>query len=188
VTSIERTPDLQQRSGSRPQGAARADAERPPRRPPTAVRRAGYVVGAAVNALFLWLVNVEPGWRWFPFVSEDFTAVLGWVNVSLMVGVVVNVVYVVVDPPWLKRLGDAVTAAVAFVVLLRLTTVFPFDLGSWSGWETPLRVVLVLGCVGTAIGAVASLAEAMRLLVRGAPGASTGTGRWTEDGDNVAQP
>jgi hypothetical protein len=137
------------------------------------VRRVGYVVGAAVNALLVWLVNVEPGWRWLPFLREDFTAVLGWVNVSLAVGVMVNLVYVAADPLWLKRLGDAVTAAFAFMVLLRLTTAFPFDLGGWAGWETSLRVLLVLGCVGTAIGVVASLAETIRELARGAPDAKS---------------
>lgn len=127
----------------------------------------GYLLAAAINVVLLWLLLVEPGWRRLGFLTDDVTAVLGWVTVSLLAGVAVNLALVGYDPPWARRAGDALTAAVAAVALARIWVVFPFDLGTWSGWETALRVALGLACVGTAIGALANLAEAFR--VRSAP-------------------
>jgi hypothetical protein len=137
-------------------------------RPPRSARVAGYLIAAAINAGILWLVIVAPGWRWLPFLTEDFSRVLGLVTLSLVLGVVVNVVYVAVDPIWMKRLGDALTTAVGAVVMLQLLTVFPFDLGSQWGWlHTPLRILLVLGCAGAAIGVLVNLAQLVGALATG---------------------
>jgi hypothetical protein len=141
---------------------------RTPRRPPRSARRVGYVLGLAINLLLLWLVTVDPGWRFVPFLTEDFVAVLGLVIVSLLVGAAINLVYLAADPRWLKHLGEAVTAAIAFVILARMWSVFPIDLGErWGGWESALRVLIGLACIGTGIGVVANLAQ----LLRGAVGA-----------------
>jgi hypothetical protein len=133
------------------------------KRPSPAARRFGYLLAAGVNVLLLWLLLVEPGWRWLGVLTEDFTAVLGWVTLSLVVGVAVNLALIAFDPPWARRLGDALTAAVATLAMVRLWAVFPFGLETWSGWEPALRVLLGLACIGTAIGAVANVAEAIRL-------------------------
>ncbi|TVR22597.1 MAG: hypothetical protein EA387_08580 [Nitriliruptor sp.] len=147
---------------------------RPPRRPSRNARRAGYLLAVAINLGLLWLVNVAPGWEAWPFLTADFARVVGFVNVSLLVGAAVNLGYVVADPEWAKRLGDAVTAAIALGVLLQLLTVFPFDLGpDRSGWETALRTVLALASVGTAIGIIASLAQLLRSIIDG-PGGPDG--------------
>jgi hypothetical protein len=133
------------------------------RRPSPAARRAGYLIAAAINVVLLWLLLVEPGWRWLGFLTDGFGEVVGWIVLSLVAGVAVNLVLVGYDPPWARRVGDAVSAAFAVIALARLWAVFPFDLGAWSGWETALRAVLGLACIGTAIAVVANLAEAIRL-------------------------
>lgn len=133
------------------------------RRPSRGARRAGYLLAATINVVLLWLLLVEPGWRWLGFLTEGFTAVVGWVVLSLVTGIGVNLALVGYDPPWARRVGDAVSAVFAVIALARLWAVFPFDLGSWAGWETALRVLLGLACVGTAIAVVANLAEAVRL-------------------------
>jgi hypothetical protein len=137
-------------------------------RPPRSARVAGYLIAAAINAGVLWLVIVAPGWRWLPFLTEDFSRVLGLVALSFVLGVVANVVYVAVDPTWMKRLGDALTTAVGVVVMLQLLRVFPFDFGTQWGWvHTPLRILLVLGCVGASIGVVVNLAQLVGDLATG---------------------
>lgn len=95
-------------------------------RPPRSMRMAGYIIGALVNSAFIWLLNVSPGWRWVPFLSDDFAGVVGVMTLSFALGVVANLVYVALDPPWLRRLGDAVTAAAGLAVLLQLVRIFPF--------------------------------------------------------------
>jgi hypothetical protein len=131
----------------------------------------GYVIAAGINVAFLWFVTVAPGWRWLPFLTEDFSRVVGLVTLSFVISIAVNLDYIGLDPRWVKRLGDALTTAVAFVVLLQLARVFPFDFGpQWAGWEAPFRVLLGLGCVGAAIGVIANLV----MLVREIAGSNAG--------------
>jgi hypothetical protein len=132
------------------------------RRPPLAARRVGYLLGVAVNLLLLWFLTVQPGWRWLPFLTEDFVAVVGLVIVSLLVGATLDLLYVAFDPRWLRSLGEAVTAALACAVLARMWAVFPIDLGGWSGWEPVLRVVILLGAIGAGIGVIANLVQAVQ--------------------------
>jgi hypothetical protein len=139
------------------------------RRAPLAARRLGYVVGGLVNGALLYLVNVWPGWESLSFLTDETASVVGLVSISLMVGIVVNLVYLAADPPWLKALGDLVTTGVGFLVLLRLYQVFPFDFGVYEQLDTVARVVLVLLLAGTAIGVVADLVR----LARTATGSST---------------
>jgi hypothetical protein len=147
---------------------------RPARRPSRAARRVGYLLSAAISIVVFWLLNVSPGWRSLTFLTDDFAAVVGLLNASLALSVVINLAYVAHDAPWAKHLGDAVNAAVAFGVVVLTATVFPFALGGpWAGWETPLRVVLVLAAVGCVIAVIANLVGMARLFLGGARDATT---------------
>jgi hypothetical protein len=116
-----------------------------------------------MNGLILWLLNVAPGWDWIPFLTDEFAGIVWLINLSLMMGLVVNLVYLGSDPTWVRGLGDAITAAVGCGVLFRLVTVFPFDLtGRWSWVAGPFRLVLALACFGTAVAVIANLAGAAR--------------------------
>jgi hypothetical protein len=140
------------------------------RRAPRGARRAGYLFGAAINLALIWLVNVEPGWQWLTFLTDDFARVVGLVTASLLVGAAPDLVYIAYDPAWVKRLGDAITAAFACVILARLWAIFPFDLGTWSGgWETALRIALGFLAVVTGIAVVANLAQSVHLAVEPSP-------------------
>ena len=137
---------------------AATEVRRPKARVPRGARIFGYLLAIAIHAALIWFVNVAPGWRWLPFLTEDFGQLLGLVTLSLLLGAIVNLAFLVADPPWAKQLGEALTGAVSFVVLLQLARIFPFELGAgWAAWETPLRVLLWLGCIGTAIAVVAQL-------------------------------
>ena len=63
-------------------------------RPSRGARGVGYLLGAAINVALIWLINVPPGWRWLPFLTDDFSRVVGLVTASLVVGFVINVIYV----------------------------------------------------------------------------------------------
>jgi hypothetical protein len=133
-------------------------------RPGTASRRFGYVVGAAGNALLLYLVNRNPGWQAVPFLTPETTEVLGLVNASIAASLVANVVYVAWDPLWLKALGDLVTTSVAVLASVRIWQVWPLDLAAGSAWEVVARLVCGLAVVGGLIGIIASLVRFGRAL------------------------
>lgn len=142
--------------------------ERP--RAPVAARRAGYAVAVAVNAALLYVVNVWPGWDALPFLTDDMHQVLGWVNASMVAGVVANLVYLLHDPRWLKALGDVATTAIGLVALLRMWVVFPFDFGDSSfDWATVVHVLLAVGAVGSVVGIVVSAVTFFRTVGRPDP-------------------
>jgi hypothetical protein len=140
---------------------------RAPTRPSRGVRRGGYLAAAALNAILIWLLLVAPGWERLTFLTEDFASLTGPVTASLLAGGLVNLVYVLVDPPWVKRLGDATTAAFACVALARTWSVFPFDVA--DGWVTVLRPFVGFLTVVTAISVLANLALLLRSTLGAAP-------------------
>lgn len=124
-------------------------------------RRAGYAVAILVNAILLYAINGWPGWEAVPFLTDDTTRVLGWVNASIVVNIVANAVYLVVDPPRLRAFGELVTSVVALYALTRIWQVFPFDFGADDTvpWTTVARVVLVVAIVGTILAVLVSLVQ-----------------------------
>jgi hypothetical protein len=118
-------------------------------------RRVGYVVSVLLNLAVLYAINTWPGWEAVPFLTAETADVIDWVNLSIWVGVAANVLYLLADPVALKALGDVVTTAVGMVVVVRIWQVFPFDVS--STWELVLRVLLVLGMVGSGIGILVAL-------------------------------
>jgi len=139
----------------------------PTRRPGMTARRVGYVIAVAVNVALLYLVNVWPGWSGIPFLTDETTAVLGIVNVSLAVGVVANLLYVAYDSPTLKALGDFVTTGIALGVLIRVWQVFPFDFDeSAVNWHMVVRSVLVVALLGTIVGLVVQFLSVLRAVLR----------------------
>lgn len=140
--------------------------------PPTAspagapARRVGYLIAALVNGALLYFANVWPGWEVLPFLTGNTREVLGIVNVSLIAGIVVNVVYLFLDLPWLKALGDLVTLGIGLAVLARLWQVFPFDFrGSSFDWALLVRILFVVAGVGSAIGIIVQVVMLIRSLL-----------------------
>ncbi|WP_200938540.1 hypothetical protein [Cellulomonas sp. Root137] len=132
-------------------------------RPPRSARRVGYLIGALVDGAILWLVNISPGWQVVPFLTPELGSVLPLVNLSIAVGLVANLVYVLVDPPWLRAAGDAIVPAVGLLPLIALWRVFPFAFEDQSfDWELVVRILLGLGIVGSLIGIVVALATLLR--------------------------
>ncbi|MFC8502725.1 hypothetical protein ACFUC1_10205 [Pedococcus sp. NPDC057267] len=136
----------------------------PTRTPPTRTqRRVGYVAGAVVNALLLVAVNGWPGWDAVPFLTDDTRLVLGWVNASIVVGLLANLLYAVADPPWVRAGGDLVQNLVGLAAMVRLWQVFPvhFAPGGFD-WELVARVFLGIGIVGASIAILVALVKLVR--------------------------
>jgi hypothetical protein len=133
-------------------------------RTPSAVGRSGPLAIALVDAALLFLLHVRPGWAEMPFLTADTPAVLGVVDVALVTGLVLNLLYLVRDPRWLTAVGTVVTTALGLAVMVRLWQVFPFDVAAGSGWSAALRTVLVVGIAGAAIGLLVGLVILGRVL------------------------
>jgi hypothetical protein len=132
------------------------------RRPSTASRRGGYVVAAVINAVLLWLIHVRPGWDAVPFLTVNFRAVLGLIDVSLIVTIALNLLYLSRDPRRLTATGAVVTTAIGLAAAVRMLQVFPFDFGGSDFWPALCRVALWVAVVGAIIGIIANLVALVR--------------------------
>jgi len=111
---------------------------------------------------------VWPGWQEVHFLTDDTGQVLWLVNLSLVVSVAANAVYIAHDPAWLKSIGDLVTTGIGLAVLARLWQVFPFDFSGYSvNWGALARFVLVVAIVGSIIGIVVQVVSLIRLAIDG---------------------
>ncbi len=138
--------------------------------PPSAAARTGYLIAALVNAAMLYAALVRPGWQALPFLTPDTELVLGPVTLTLVVGIAADVVSFLVGSPVLRKAGDLVTTGVGLVAVVRVLSVFPFDFTGYRfDWSLVVRVLLVLGVVGSVIGLVVAAVSLVRLLA-GGPG------------------
>ena len=133
-------------------------------RPGPVSRRFGYLVGAAINALLLHLVNTNPGWEAVPFLTDATTEVLGLVNASITLTLVANVVYLVRDPAWLRALGDVVTTSVSVLAMVRIWQVWPVAFPAGTVWDEVARVVVAVSLVGGLVAIVVSAGRFVRAL------------------------
>ena len=134
-----------------------------PTRTPAPGRRFGYLIAVAINAALLWVAHQLLGWGWPSFLTEQFDEVLPILTLSFVASIVTNALYVVADPPRFKALGDAVTSAIAVAVALRTWQVVPFDVSNYGyDWSWLVRVVIVVGGVGSAIAVVVNVVTVLR--------------------------
>lgn len=138
-----------------------------PTRPSPVARRFGYTVAVVVDLALLFVLNQSPGWDVLPFLSDETTEVLGWVNASLLAGAVANLVYVTHDPVWLRAAGEALTTSIGIVAIVRIWQVYPFTADvTGSTWDLVARTVLAVALVGSAIAVVTALVAFARGLLR----------------------
>lgn len=138
------------------------------KRPTVGTRRAGYAVALLINAVLLYAINVWPGWEAVPFLTVATTSVIGWVNFTVIAGLVANLILLVRDPLWFKALADMFTTTIGLIAAIRIWQVFPFDFGSSSfDWALVVRILLVLGIVGSAIGIIAAFVSFVRSIATG---------------------
>lgn len=125
---------------------------------------AGFVAAIVANALILLLLSLHPVWR--PLlggvVTPAFADVLWAAYLGVAVQILGNLVMLANDARWLRRLFDAVFAAVGLLGAIVFYRVFPLDLARFGDWATVVaRVVLALGIVGGGIGTLVGLIRLM---------------------------
>ena len=126
-------------------------------------RRVGYAVAVILNAVLLFLVNIEPGWQTLPFLTDSFADVLPLVNVSMWASLLANLAY---DPPWFRATCEAVLAAIALAVSMRMLKVFPFDYTAYEyDWAAATRLVLWIAVLVSGAAILGWLVQLVRALL-----------------------
>lgn len=127
-------------------------------RVPRPVRVVGYAISIGINLVLIWVVANLVEWDILPFLTEAFDEIVPIAIFSMVVGIAFYVAYLVVDPPWLRILGDTVNSAIALAVIVRTYQVFPFEFegGFWTG---ATRIILIVIGVATAFAALVNLGK-----------------------------
>jgi hypothetical protein len=118
-------------------------------------RRIAALLGVVACAGLLWVINENPGWESWGFLTEDFGKMVLLVNASLISGLVLNVMALITDSGGWRGLRDAVGATFGLVILARLFVLFPFAVADDSAEQLVIRVLLGVAMIGAFIGVVA---------------------------------
>ncbi len=120
-----------------------------------ASKRVGYSIAAAVNVFMLFVVNNLQRWDVLPWLTDDFSRVLPWINVSLVAGIVTNLWYIIDNRTPVRATGEIITTLIGLVVTIRVLSVFPFDFSDYSfSWGFVVRALLVIAIIGSFIGII----------------------------------
>lgn len=127
---------------------------------PVTLRRTGYTVAIAVNAVVLWGVHRLLAWNWPGFLTDDFERVLPLLTASLIATLVSNAVFLLRDHGRVRALGDLVTSVFAVVVGVRMWSVFPFDFSGYArDWNDLVRVMIAVTIAATAVAVIVNLVQ-----------------------------
>lgn len=139
-----------------------------PNRSRTAARRGSYLAGVVADVVLLVLVNVSPGWRAVPVLTDAAAGVVVAVDVALAVALVVNLLCLVRPQRSLTATGDLISTTAGLVAVIRTLHVFPFAFSDPSAdWTTVARATLISIIVVVSIALVVQLVVLVRVLVLG---------------------
>lgn len=111
----------------------------------TTSRRIGYLIAALVDVVALFLINVAPGWRALPVLTEDAAAVAVTATIALAVALVFHLACLLRPHRAPARLADAVTTAAALIPLAHLRAAFPFAFDDGAAdWADITRTALTI--------------------------------------------
>ncbi|MCL6471447.1 MAG: hypothetical protein K6T91_01335 [Firmicutes bacterium] len=131
-------------------------------------RLSEYIVSIVVNLILLFVFNNLLKWH-VPFLTRDFVVPLTILNISITATIAANLVFIFYDPAWFLAGIRAILNIIGAIFVYILYTTFPFDFSSLAseGLVTILvRVVLILGLVGTVVGTVVELTKFIRAIAK----------------------
>ena len=127
---------------------------------PVGVRRLGYVVGIAVSAGIVFVLNNLLTWDILPFLTSDFEQLLPIINASLAATITFNAIWILYDAAWIRSTGQIILNLISIAVLALTLRVFPFDFSAYSfNWESLTKVVIVFLIVAIVIATIVEIVK-----------------------------
>jgi len=123
--------------------------ERPP-------RRWEYIWAILWNIFFLYIVNKIPQWHW-EFINGRYMVILWVLNASIAVHLGANLLMLILEFRWMRYVGKILMGIAAFITLIMLYYLYPFDFSQVPGWtwmDTFLPVFFIIGMAGSALSVI----------------------------------
>lgn len=111
--------------------------------------RASFVVAIIFNLIFIYIVNQIPYWD-ISFITSAWIETLWILNLSLVVTIIGNLLFLYYHPQWFRSLAQIVMSAFAFWAIKTLYAVFPFSF-SQSSLDLLTWFILIILMLGVAI-------------------------------------
>jgi hypothetical protein len=133
---------------------------------PATARPVSHLAGALVDITLLVLINVSPGWRAVPVLTEEAADVVVAVDITLAVALVVNLFCLIRPRRLATAAGDVISTAAGLAALIRTIQVFPFAFtSSTTDWTTVARMTLISIVVVVSIALLVQVVVLVRLFV-----------------------
>lgn len=118
-------------------------------------RQVGYVAAIIANLVVLYVFHNLLRWS-VPFLTEDWNAVLPYVDLSIWATMAANAMWLFYDARWFRRLVQIGLNVLGFRVMWAMYTIFPFQFELYPV-EQGLRIAFLAAMVGLAIGTVVEI-------------------------------
>jgi hypothetical protein len=115
-----------------------------------------FVFDIVANLIIFYIVNNLLTWN-VPYLTSEWTAVLWILNISIIYNLAVDIVMLLFYKGWLRAALKLIGNVISILVMLTFWFIYPLDFSSLSFGNTLdliVRILIILGIVGTAIGAI----------------------------------
>lgn len=129
-------------------------------------KRGKYPASIISNLIFFFLINLFPLWigKTQGVVTSNWVKVLWAMDLSIITVILGDVILIAYYRKWLKSLIEFFISVTALISAAVFYSIFPLDfshiVGQWL--NIAIRVLLIVGIVGAAIGAIASLGRLLK--------------------------
>jgi hypothetical protein len=124
-------------------------------------KKSEYIAAIIFNLIFIYIANNLLDWD-VPFLTSDFTAVLWLINISLVLTIIFNIVFLAFNSARVRALLKMFLNMISFFVALTFYFIYPLDFSSVSYGDTldlVAKILIIIGIVGSVIGTIAEFAK-----------------------------
>jgi len=108
------------------------------------VKKSEYIFSIIANLILLYIANNLLNWN-ISFITDAFSQVLWAINLSIVVTIVGNVMFLVYDPAWFRHLSKAVMNTFGFIAAYTLYVVFPLSFSqSYTVFAVKFALIIVM--------------------------------------------
>lgn len=122
-------------------------------------RRVGYLFSIAITGIVLYYANQIPNWH-ISWLADNYSPALWLLKISLVVTIIINFIYIIIDPKWLRAFGQLAQNIISFVVMETIYQTFPFNINYDTEKIVRLILIIILICL-----AISIIVEALKFLV-----------------------
>ena len=126
---------------------------------PSGGKRFGYFLSILINFAMIYIANNLLVWN-VPYLTNDFIRCLWAINLSFVVTIFTNFIFIFFDRKWFHSLMEAFGTVFSFLSTYVFWQIFPLDINvTWAYW---VNIGLIVLLVLTALSFISQIMHAIR--------------------------